>query len=74
MLRKFLFRAPQGICFVALVSRGGCSEWYRDISRRYVDLFDYYTPELFREKSEQRRTAGRQKPRPTSRCSRHSRP
>jgi hypothetical protein len=28
-----------------------------------VDLFDYYTPDLFREKSEQRRTGGRQKPR-----------
>ena len=48
---------------LVVVSRGGCSEWYRDISGRYVDLFDYYTPELFREKSEQRRTAGRQKPR-----------
>ncbi len=46
-----------------MVSRGGCGDWYRDVAGRYVDLFDYYTPELFREKSEQRRTTGRQKPR-----------
>ena len=46
-----------------IVSRGGCHDWYRDIGGRYVDLFDYYTPELFREKSEQRRTAGHAKPR-----------
>jgi hypothetical protein len=52
--------APQRL---VIVSRGGCGDWYRDICGRYVDLFDYYTPELFREKSEQRRTAGRQKPR-----------
>jgi hypothetical protein len=48
---------------LVIVSRGGCAEWYRDVAGRYVDLFDYYTPELFREKSEQRRTAGRPKPR-----------
>ena len=48
---------------IVVVSRGGASDWYRDIGGRYVDLFDYYTPELFREKSEQRRTAGRPKPR-----------
>jgi hypothetical protein len=48
---------------LVVVSRGGAASWYSDIGGRYVDLFDYYTPELFREKSEQRRTAGRQKPR-----------
>jgi hypothetical protein len=48
---------------LVVVSRGGCASWYSGISGRYVDLFDYYTPESFREKSEQRRTAGRQKPR-----------
>jgi hypothetical protein len=48
---------------LVVVSRGGCADWYRDVAGRYVDLFDYYSPELFREKSEQRRTVGRQKPR-----------
>jgi hypothetical protein len=48
---------------LVVVSRGGCGDWYREIAGRYVDLFDYYTPHLFREKSEQRRTTGRQKPR-----------
>lgn len=46
-----------------VVSRGGCGDWYRELGGRYVDLFDYYTPELFREKSNQRRTASRLKPR-----------
>jgi hypothetical protein len=45
------------------VSRGGCGDWYQRIAGHYVDLFDYYAPHLFREKSDQRRTAGRQKPR-----------
>jgi hypothetical protein len=48
---------------VVVVSRGGCGDWYRDVAGRYVDLFDYYTPELFRDKSDQRRTSGRPKPR-----------
>jgi hypothetical protein len=48
---------------MVIVSRGGCGAWYRDIGARYVDLFDYYTPEQFREKSEQRRTDGKLKPR-----------
>ncbi len=48
---------------MVVVSRGGCSAWYRDIAGHYLDLFDYYTPEQFREKSEQRITEGRRKPR-----------
>jgi hypothetical protein len=48
---------------MVVVSRGGCSAWYRDIGTRYVELFDYYTPEQFRERSEQRSTDGRLKPR-----------
>jgi hypothetical protein len=48
---------------LVVVSRGGCADWYRDIGVRYVDLFDYYTPEHFRAHSEQRRTAGRSKAR-----------
>jgi hypothetical protein len=48
---------------LVVVSRGGCAAWYRDITARYVDLFDYYTPEQFRARSEQRATDGRLKPR-----------
>jgi hypothetical protein len=48
---------------MVVISRGGCGAWYRDIAGRYLDLFDYYTPELFQQKSEQRITEGRQKPR-----------
>jgi hypothetical protein len=48
---------------LVIVSRGGCADWYRGVAGRYVDLFDYYTPALFREKSDQRRTSGRLKPR-----------
>jgi hypothetical protein len=48
---------------MVVVSRGGCAAWYRDIATRFVELFDYYTPEQFRERSEQRVTDGRQKPR-----------
>ena len=40
----------------SIVSRGGCGAWYRDIGARYVDLFDYFTPEQFRQQSEQRIT------------------
>ena len=48
---------------MVVVSRGGCGAWYRDIAGHYLDLFDYYTPEEFREKSQQRITTGRLKPR-----------
>jgi hypothetical protein len=46
-----------------VVSRGGCAAWYRDIATHYVELFDYYTPEQFRQRSEQRLTDGKPKPR-----------
>jgi hypothetical protein len=49
-----------------IVSRGGCGAWYRNIGARYVDLFDYYTPEEFRERSEQRITDRKAKPRTLS--------
>ncbi|HET9467236.1 MAG TPA: hypothetical protein VFO48_02445, partial [Vicinamibacterales bacterium] len=51
---------------MVVVSRGGCAAWYRDIGTRYVDLFDYYTPEQFRQESEQRVTEGKPKPRTIS--------
>jgi len=30
-----------------VVSRGGVSQWYGDLAHRYVDLFDFFTPEDF---------------------------
>ena len=48
---------------IVVVSRGGCGAWYRDIGARYVDLFDYYTPEQYREGTEQRITDGKAKAR-----------
>jgi hypothetical protein len=51
---------------IVVVSRGGCGSWYRNIGARYVDLFDYYTPEEFREQSEQRLTDRKLKPRTVS--------
>ena len=51
---------------IVVVSRGGCGSWYRNIGGRYIDLFDYYTPEEFREQSEQRITDRKLKPRTIS--------
>jgi hypothetical protein len=48
---------------MVIVSRGGSGAWYRHISPRYIDLFDYYTPEQVRSQSEQRITDRRVKPR-----------
>ncbi|HET9196602.1 MAG TPA: hypothetical protein VFO21_27195 [Vicinamibacterales bacterium] len=51
---------------MVVVSRGGAGAWYRHIGARYIDLFDYYTPEEFRQQSEQRITDGKPKPRTIS--------
>jgi hypothetical protein len=48
---------------IVVVSRGGCAGWYRHITDRYIELFDYYSPEQFRHKSEQRVTDDKLKPR-----------
>ena len=37
-----------------VISRGGVAPWYRGITHNYIDLFDFYTPEQFRAKNEQR--------------------
>jgi hypothetical protein len=34
---------------LTVVSRGGVASWYEGIAARYVDVFDHYTPEQFRE-------------------------
>jgi hypothetical protein len=57
---------------LVVVSRGGCAAWYRDIASHYVELFDYYTPEEFRQRSEQRLTDGKAKPRTMSEFDRNS--
>ena len=57
---------PIDVKRIVVVSRGGCGSWYRNIGARYVDLFDYYTPEEFREQSEQRLTDRKVKPRTVS--------
>jgi hypothetical protein len=44
-----------------VVSRGGVAPWYRDIAGTYIDLFDFYTPEQYRMKNEQRLAEGKQK-------------
>jgi hypothetical protein len=36
------------------VSRGGCSTWYRHMTTRYQDVFDFYTPDEFRARNDQR--------------------
>jgi hypothetical protein len=37
-----------------VVSRGGAAGWYRDISQRYADILDYFTPDEFRLRNDQR--------------------
>ncbi len=37
-----------------VVSRGGCSTWYRHMTTNYHDVFDFYTPEEFRTRNDQR--------------------
>jgi hypothetical protein len=37
-----------------IVSRGGCSSWYAHLSTNYQDVFDFYTPDEFRARNDQR--------------------
>ena len=46
---------------LVVVSRGGVGAWYREIGARYVDLFDYYSPEQYRERNAERMAEGKQK-------------
>ncbi|MEA2348581.1 MAG: hypothetical protein QOG62_2368 [Thermoleophilaceae bacterium] len=44
---------------VTAISRGGAESWYRGIADGYVDLFDLYSPEEYRQRlKERRREAG----------------
>jgi hypothetical protein len=45
-----------------VVSRGGVNEWYGELARRYVDLFDYFTPQEFIAfNAERQKASGMQK-------------
>ena len=48
---------------LVVVSRGGAAGWYSHITPHYEELFDFYTPDEFRQRNEQRITEqeGRQK-------------
>ena len=39
---------------VTVISRGGVAHWYGNICENYIDIFDYFTPEEFKVKNEQR--------------------
>ena len=40
---------------LVVVSRGGTSSWYGSIAHRYVDVFDFFTPDEFRVATEEAR-------------------
>jgi len=44
-----------------VVSRGGAGVWYQNITKNYIDLFDFYTPEMFRAKNTERQQENKQK-------------
>ena len=46
---------------LVVVSRGGVASWYGQITPRYVDLFDFYTPEEFRARNSVRLRDDKQK-------------
>lgn len=46
---------------LVIVSRGGVGSWYRNIGGRYIDLFDFYTPDQFRAKNAERLEQTKQK-------------
>jgi hypothetical protein len=47
---------------IVVVSRGGVDTWYEGIGSRYLDIFECFTPEQFRQKNEERiRVTGGQK-------------
>ena len=44
-----------------VVSRGGAGVWYQNITTNYIELFDFYTPEMFRAKNTERQQVNKQK-------------
>ncbi|MFN0060473.1 MAG: hypothetical protein ACKVX7_18605 [Planctomycetota bacterium] len=52
---------------LVVISRGGTAGWYRTIGGRYVDIFDHFLPDQFRDGNERRvEAAGGQKHRAVS--------
>ena len=43
---------------LVIVSRGGVAPWYAGIGARYVDLFDFYTPEQLQQRHNERMAEG----------------
>lgn len=39
---------------IIVVSRGGAAPWYRHLTKEYVDVFDLFTVEEYRQKNEER--------------------
>lgn len=46
---------------MVVISRGGAGLWYQNITKNYIDLFDFYTPEQFRTKNADRLRENKQK-------------
>mgnify|MGYP003348397853 CR=1 FL=1 len=46
---------------LVVVSRGGVSSWYADISDRYIELLDLFTPQEFAARNVERQASGDQK-------------
>lgn len=47
---------------IIVISRGGTEQWYRGITNKYIDVFDYFTEDEFRKKNQDRiNDAGGQK-------------
>jgi hypothetical protein len=44
-----------------VVSRGGAGVWYQNITKNYIELFDFYPPEQFRAKNNDRLRENKQK-------------
>ncbi|HXG87677.1 MAG TPA: hypothetical protein VNJ02_05010 [Vicinamibacterales bacterium] len=39
---------------LVVISRGGCQSWYRHLTSGYQDVFDFYSPDEFRSRNDQR--------------------
>ena len=48
---------------LVIVSRGGVEPWYRHIGGRYIDLFDFFTPDQLRQRNAERIAEGQVKQR-----------
>jgi hypothetical protein len=46
-----------------IVSRGGVAPWYEGIGARYIDVFDFFTPEQLKQRNDERIAEGQMKQR-----------